>query len=365
MGLIKNYLCSTQTFASQKEAMLSIALFILWWVVVLIGINFHEYWRDEVRALTIALESETIFGIFSALKGEGHPAAWYFLLRICHTVVNSYLTLPVVSTGVAFAGIVVLFCFAPFPNWQKILFIFGMFPIYEYSVIATNFGLVMLLVFCFAHFYRNRQEKPLVLSFLLFVLANTGAHALLITAVLSFVWFVDYLVSDRKKLALHLGSFGLVVLAGVIAIFTAMPGSGSWASFIYLLEFREFISALFKTILHPGQHYGAIFPGVSLFIRDLIFWVLVAGLCTKPMRAVALVLGAILLGMFVELVYAASARHQGSFFSLRSLCTGLPWLKGNIQPPFVSKFPAGCSLLALAGSLRFIFLLGGKQFGLR
>ena len=125
MSFFKNYLLSNQTFSSRKEATLSVALLILWWIVVLIGINYHEFWRDEVRALTIALEPESIFGIFSALKNEGHPVVWYILLRFCHAIVNSPLALPIVSTGVAFAGVFVFFQFAPFSNWQKILFIFG------------------------------------------------------------------------------------------------------------------------------------------------------------------------------------------------------------------------------------------------
>ena len=364
MSFFKNYLLSNQTFSSRKEATLSVALLILWWIVVLIGINYHEFWRDEVRALTIALEPESIFGIFSALKNEGHPVVWYILLRFCHAIVNSPLALPIVSTGVAFAGVFVFFQFAPFSNWQKILFIFGLFPIYQYSVMPRNYGLAMPLVFLFAHFYRTRQENPLVLSVLLFVLANTSVHASLIAAVLSLVWVVEYFTGERKKLALHLGSFGLVVLGGVIALVTTMPSADTVVTSVVSsgLGFGELIDALFRNLLHPAEYYSGVFPKISPLMRDLVFWGLFAGLCVKPMRAVGLVLGTILLGSFFLLVYyiSGSIRHQGIFYIL---IIGLYWItvaEGDFTAPLRKSIHRWVVSAGLGGILAAHFFMGGQ-----
>ncbi|MDB3946233.1 hypothetical protein N9444_10130 [Gammaproteobacteria bacterium] len=362
MTFLQKYLLSNQTFASRKEATLSVVLLVLWWIVVLVGVNYHELYRDEVRALTIALEPESIFGLFSALKEEGHPVVWYMLLRFFHGIVDSPLVLPVVSTGVAFAGIFAFFHFAPFSNWQKILFIFGAFPIYQYSVMSRNYGLAMLLVFLFAHFYRTRQKNPLVLSILLFVLANTSAHACLITAVLSLVWVVEYFTGERKNLVLHLGSFVLVVLGGVLALVTTMPSSDTAVTSVVSsgLGFGELIDTLFKNLLHPAGYYSAIFPKISPLMRDLVFWGLFAGLCVKPIRAAGLVLGMILLGSFFSLVYYGGPRHQGIFYLLMITLYWVTVAEGGFTASFRESLHRWVVTVGLGGILALHFFLGGQ-----
>ena len=362
MSFFKKYLLSDQTFSSREEVASSVTLLILWWMIVVIGVNYHEFWRDEVHLLTVALEPESIFGLFSTLSYDGHPAVWYVLLRFVHTIVDSPAALPIVSTSVAFAGVFVFFCFSPFSNWQKILFIFGVFPIYEYSVVARNYGLTMPLVFLFAHFYRTRQENPLVLGILLFVLANTSAHACLITAVLSLVWVVEYFTGERKNLALHLGCFGLVILGGVIALVTTMPSSDTVVTSVVSsgLGFGELIDTLLKNLLHPAGYYSAIFPKISPLMRDLVFWGLFAGLCVKPIRAAGLVLGMILLGSFFSLVYNGGPRHQGIFYLLMIALYWITVAEGDFTASFREWLHRWVVSVGLGGILAAHLFLGGQ-----
>src|SRR5215475_6529178 len=57
------------------------ALFALWGIVVGVGIYHHVFWRDEVRALSIALQGDNLIEMFRAGQGEGHPFIWYIILR--------------------------------------------------------------------------------------------------------------------------------------------------------------------------------------------------------------------------------------------------------------------------------------------
>lgn len=362
MSFLKQYLLSNHGFSLRKETTLSIALLILWWIVVLIGVNYHEFWRDEVRALTIALEPESIFELFSVLNYEGHPIVWYILLRFCHAIVDSSLALPTASTVVAFAGVFVFFQFAPFPNWQKILFIFGLFPIYEYSVVARNYGLAMPLLFLFAHLYRTRHDNPLALAILLFVLANTSVHACLITAVLALVWVVEYATGERKNLALHLGSFGLVVLGGVTLLATTFPPSDTVMSNVFSrgLGFGEFIGALFDNVLHPTENLAYVFPEISPLMRNLVFWGLFSGLCVKPIRAVGLVLGTILLGSFSLLVYEGHIRHQGMFYLLMIVLYWITVAEKGFAASLREWIHRSIVSVGLGGILAVHFFLGGK-----
>src|SRR5579864_5307161 len=84
------------------------AMFFGWAVIVLVGIHFHEFWRDEVRALSIAVGAPGLSSLFAQLHGEGHPSLWYLLLRGAYAVYGTKAVLPAVSAVVA-AGAVALF----------------------------------------------------------------------------------------------------------------------------------------------------------------------------------------------------------------------------------------------------------------
>src|SRR5262245_41501035 len=55
-------------------------LFILWFTLVIFMAWHHTFWRDEVRALSLALEGDSFVEMLTSLHGEGHPAVWYLLL---------------------------------------------------------------------------------------------------------------------------------------------------------------------------------------------------------------------------------------------------------------------------------------------
>lgn len=79
-GII-DYLRSSLGFASRKRAMASMAILFLWLAVVIFTSSRHELWRDEVRALSIALQPESFWQLPMVLRNEGHPILWYLILR--------------------------------------------------------------------------------------------------------------------------------------------------------------------------------------------------------------------------------------------------------------------------------------------
>lgn len=148
VNLSRRYLVSADAFSSGRATAFSLAIILLWCTVVLVGILHHEFWRDEVNLLTIAIKPDSMFGLFAEIKDVGHPLTWYLLLRFVHNIVQSPVALPIASMAVALGGVLAFVALSPFANWQKILFIFGVFPLYQYSVMARgNYGLAMPLLF--------------------------------------------------------------------------------------------------------------------------------------------------------------------------------------------------------------------------
>jgi len=161
---------------------------------------------------------------------------------------------------------------------------------------------------------------------------------------------------------LHVGSFGLVVLGGVVALVTALPTSDNVATSIAStgIRFHELINALLRSFLNPTEHYYKVFPKISPEMRDLLFWVLFAGLCLKPIRAAGLVLGMILFGSFFLLVAHEHIRHQGIFYLL---IITLYWITAA-EEDFTSSFRKWVHrwvvTIGLGGIFATHFYLGGK-----
>ena len=76
--------------------LLKLGFFAVWLLLVVLLDVQHAFWRDEVRALSLALAGSNIIEMFHAIQGEGHPAVWYLLLRATHAITGSALSLPIV-----------------------------------------------------------------------------------------------------------------------------------------------------------------------------------------------------------------------------------------------------------------------------
>ena len=57
-----------------------IAVFAVFAALLVLGMLFHEMWRDEIQAWLIVRDSHSVADLFRNLRYEGHPALWYVLL---------------------------------------------------------------------------------------------------------------------------------------------------------------------------------------------------------------------------------------------------------------------------------------------
>src|SRR5260370_42520444 len=136
--------------------------------------------------------------MIESLRKEGHPALWYLLIRGAYFLVGSSGVLWIVSVGVASAAALLLVLRSPFGGPFLALFLFGRVALFEYSVMARNYGISMLLMFLFAACYERYRDRSLVLGVLLFLLANTNAHSVILVGAFLLFWSVD--VANRQGL---------------------------------------------------------------------------------------------------------------------------------------------------------------------
>ena len=160
----------------------------------------HEMWRDEIQAWLLARDSASFFELFAHLKYEGHPGLWHLCLMPLSRITASPVIMQVFHLLIAGVTVYLFVRYAPF-NWlQKFLFCFGYFVLYEYAVIARNYALGLLLLILFCVLFRERYKRPLWIGGILFLLAHTSVHALIVTIAISFALFCEYFLMKIARL---------------------------------------------------------------------------------------------------------------------------------------------------------------------
>ncbi|TWC05795.1 hypothetical protein FBZ93_102108 [Bradyrhizobium macuxiense] len=152
----------------------------------------HVMWRDEVRALTIALNGDDLIAMLKGLHGEGHPALWYLLLRGAHAVFGRVEVLPGVAFVVGLLTVALLIFRSPFPR-PLILLITSHALLFEYVVMARNYGISALFLFAIAACYPVHRDRGLLLGALSFLLANTNVVGAIMVGAFLLFWLLDLL----------------------------------------------------------------------------------------------------------------------------------------------------------------------------
>ena len=318
-------------------------------LVVLLAF-FHEMWRDEVRAFSVATGMQSWGALLAQLRYEGHPILWYAILRIGFGVTHSNLVLPVAALLFATVASYLILRFAPFPIWLRVMALFGAFLGYELSVSPRNYGIGVMLMILSCIAFRRRTERPIVLALCLFLLANTSIHGVLAVMVFVLYWLLD--ARDAKQRSEFLSGRGLIAIALIVigvafAIYTAKPSPDmAWAVSLDKLDYGKVLRSIF---MDPGlglRGFGMtsitavselpwrltpIDPGVATrIIVDIciawLFWNLRGNLRALLAIGIAIVGFAV----FFRNIYTAGLRHEGIvLFLILSICWIDAERKGN------------------------------------
>jgi len=300
-------------FISGYERHIIHAALFIWILIVTITALNHEMWRDEVRALCMALDAENFWGLFNTLRNEGHPVLWYWILRVAYWIWPTPAVLQVVSILIAFAAVWLFLKKAPFHLVVRLLFIFSILPLVVYSVSARNYGIAMLLYFLFADAYCKPQRNNLLLGAILALLANTNFFAMMFSGFLFCIWGVEEFLKV-KEFRLFFRRFAIpaaLALFGIaLALFTiSMDADSSVAPPKEILS-RDFLGQIINSARHPGLFFSQLMAA-NPPLRDLVLFALLAGLLISPLYAGSLYAAIFVYNVFSSVIMNPTARHQG------------------------------------------------------
>ena len=295
----------------------------IWLAVVILTATTHEFWRDEVRPLSLARAANSPLDLYGLTKYDGHPVLWYLLLYIGKFIADTPLILPIISIVIAFGAVTVFMFCAPFQLWIRCLFIFGALPVYEYSVMARNYGISMLLLFVGAVLYRNRAKYPLLLAFVLALLANSNVYSAILTCLIAGLWAWDAVFEQTAGPIVRRSSLYLafvIIFAGVlVSAAWTIPRKGTiLTSARHSVTVGSLGHALLSSTLEPERTFSTLaavkmLPRSLYPLAGLLLYLAVFGLLHRPNLFLAALGGQMAFGVIFRLVYGGSYQHQGLF----------------------------------------------------
>jgi hypothetical protein len=304
-----------------RDRVLRIALFATWCAATLWMASHHVFWRDEVRALSIALAGEDTFAMLRGLQGEGHPALWYLLLRGGYALAGRPEVMPALAWLIGAAAMALFVWRAPFRLGTKALVLFGFYGICELVVSPRNYGIGMLILFAIAATYPRYRDRGVVVGLLTALLCNTSVTATILAAALMVFWAIELLCEEgwhwTRKHNIFLMNCGVVLIGAILCFITVYPPAHdavmqkpptdglAWTILEQLSRPDRTFHALGFSVMGDG-------PFATSVINILLAGALVS-LIRHPAAFFSALFAMLSLQLFDRFVYPGSYRHQALF----------------------------------------------------
>jgi len=216
-------------YEASRVRRFALAVTAVFFVIALIGILSHEMWRDELHCWLIARDSHSFAQLYQNRSYDGHPVLWYALLYTLTWFTVNPVAMQILLLVLATASVYLFNRFSNFSVPQRVLFSFGYYSIYEYSMIARSYSLGFFLVILFCSLYGNRRRNAAWLFLVLILLANTSAFGLglsvCLAGMLSFDWFSNRKKAEWKDVSFTFVScwFAIFLLGAAFSVMQTLP----------------------------------------------------------------------------------------------------------------------------------------------
>jgi hypothetical protein len=355
--------------AALRERPARLLIFLLWLALALFLESRHVVWRDEVRAYSLALTGDTVVDMLKAVHGEGHPALWYLMLRGLHSVAPSPWILPVTGFAVGAAAALLFALRAPF-RWPFIaLVLFSRFALYEYTVMARNYGVSMLILFAVAALYPRYRDKGWVIGALLLLLCNTSVHSVIFAAAMLLFWAVELategaLGRTRATGALFVAAT-LAAIGALLCVLEVYPPFNDAAPrtppdlpiLLAALKTIPTIGLQFRALLLDNMLPETLRWAISAILVPLLIYGWLLRFVARPAALVSAAAGVLGLLLVFTFVYPGYYRHEALILPFLLTIT---WLvaegRGGRWPKRLARFGDAARLARIGTAAAMVLL---------
>lgn len=347
----------------ETESGFAILLTSAFLCAISISILNHEMWRDELQAWLSAQNSSSITSLFDNIKYDGHPWLWYIILYFLSRVTEQPAIMQLFHIIVATATTYVFAKYSPFTKFQKVLFVLGYFPLYEYGTISRNYGLGIFFIFAFCAAFRTRFKGYIIPSLILFMLTQTNVYGLLIAGSFGFILILGLVAQHRLLKSPTTEKLEIVVALCIFifgissAIFELIPPANSgyavgWRISPSIWLTGKTLSSIWKSYIPiPSLTYHfwdtnilaslrlQAILGCGLFCLSFLLFL------KKPIASILYLVGTFAILTFTYVKFDGYIRHHGHLFILFIACL---WISNyypdkNLRLGFVGKLSSSLS----------------------
>lgn len=127
-----------------NERRLTALVFAFYAVILSWSTIMHGMWLDELQPWCLARDSGSLLDLYNNTRHEFHPPVWYMLLYFLTRFTSDPFGMQVLQWLIAMCTAAVVLWRSPFTLWWRAGILFGYFFLFEYGVMARNYGLVVL-----------------------------------------------------------------------------------------------------------------------------------------------------------------------------------------------------------------------------
>ncbi|MCG6553156.1 MAG: hypothetical protein L7F77_12605 [Candidatus Magnetominusculus sp. LBB02] len=212
---------------------------LVYFIAALINILKHVMWGDELLVWAIAKKSSSFSELFYNFRFEGLPKLWISIVYILTLITNNMASIQAVHLIIATTAAFVFLKYSPFSKWQRILFIFGYFPSFEYAIISRNYPIGILGIFIFSYMMRPTLQKRnyFLMAMALMLMCQGNLYSIIIAIAFTCTLVCEYLTdANSQKNWTKFILFTLFATIGIIcSIYNIMPPNDS----VYLGQFNQ------------------------------------------------------------------------------------------------------------------------------
>jgi hypothetical protein len=261
------------TIKNNLKNPLLIFVFLLFIAIGFFNVSKHHPWRDEAQSWLIIRDLNFI-EMIKQMPYEGTPPLWHIVTKPLVELNLPYSSQNWLHFGLALISVFLLLFAISLPKVIKVLLTFNYYFLFEYVVIARNYNLSILLLFSLLLVYRDRLNRPLLYSFLIFLLALTNIHSLMAALILAAYFLFE--ICQTKRISLRRKFAVLMAFSGpALSILMLLPAADQSSDFIFkgwqFLVISSAAALLPIVNLNNYNYLGLLFFIWPILISYLLF----------------------------------------------------------------------------------------------
>lgn len=234
--------------------LLNYFFFMIFIILNFILMLYHEPWRDEIHAWTMA-EFLSIKDLFIVSRFDGHPVLWHLILMPFTKLHFPIITLNIISYLIVCVSAWIFIFKTKFNIFFKYIVLFTIPFTYVYSVISRNYCLILLFLMIIGIFYNKRYSHPIIYSLLICLLIYTHSLSWGIVAGLTITFYVYelllYLFKGKRDLNIKPICIGFaLIILNTIFVVLQLYGSTNPNFFTSDLSYNTLLINMFIIIFY-------------------------------------------------------------------------------------------------------------------